>query len=124
MIGVLECMNTLNPVTIYDENILTCYKYKVFEGSQGILLDQTFGIMPYCTQVTLLVKNAMEIINRIKKESKNHLDRMTEEITDHVYVIRPYITRHGNGPIPTSKPVRDVDDLIISSMSFKRLLEL
>ena len=52
----------------------------------------------------------MEIINRIKQVSKNHLDRMTEEITDHVYVIRPYITRHGNGPIPTSKPVRDVDD--------------
>lgn len=97
-------------VTVYDENILTRYKYKVFEGSQGILLDQRFGIMPYCTPSNTTCQNAMEIINRIKEVSKNHLDRMTEEITDHVYVIRPYITRHGNGPIPTSKPVRAVDD--------------
>ena len=97
-------------VTVHDESILTRYKYKVFEGSQGILLDQRFGIMPYCTPSNTTCQNAVEIINRIRKESKNHLDRMTEEITDHVYVIRPYITRHGNGPIPSTKPVREVND--------------
>ena len=95
-------------VTVHDESILTRYKYKVFEGSQGILLDQRFGIMPYCTPSNTTCQNAVEIINRIRKESKNHLDRMTEEITDHVYVIRPYITRHG--PIPSTKPVREVND--------------
>lgn len=31
-------------------------------------------------------------------------------VGDHVYVIRPYITRHGNGPIPSTKPVREVND--------------
>ena len=97
-------------VTVHDESILTRYKYKVFEGSQGILLDQRFGIMPYCTPSNTTCQNAVEIINRIRKESKDHLDRMTEEITDHVYVIRPYITRHGNGPIPSTKPVREVND--------------
>ena len=107
---------------VCDENILTRYDYRVFEGSQGILLDQTFGIMPYCTPSNTACQNAMEIINRIKSVPKNHLDRMTEELTNHVYVIRPYITRHGNGPIPTSKPVRKVEDPNNKFNEFQRTL--
>ena len=60
--------------------------------------------------------------NRIKSVPKNHLDRMTEELTNHVYVIRPYITRHGNGPIPTSKPVRKVEDPNNKFNEFQRTL--
>lgn len=109
-------------VIVCDENILTRYDYRVFEGSQGILLDQTFGIMPYCTPSNTTCQNAMEIINRIKSVPKNHLGRMTEELTNHVYVIRPYITRHGNGPIPTSKPVRKVEDPNNKFNEFQRTL--
>lgn len=90
-------------VVICDESILNRYEYKVFEGSQGILLDQRFGIMPYCTPSNTTCQNAMEIISKV---GKNQL----EEITDHVYVIRPYITRHGNGPIPSTKPIKEVVD--------------
>ena len=39
-----------------------------------------------------------------------------------MYVIRPYITRHGNGPIPTSKPVRKVEDPNNKFNEFQRTL--
>lgn len=88
-------------VSVYDERYLLNYKYRVFEGSQGILLDQRFGIMPYCTPSNTTCQNAMEIINRIN---------IKNVLTNHVYVTRPYITRHGNGPIPSAKPVIEVND--------------
>lgn len=67
----------------------------VFEGSQGILLDQTFGIMPYCTPSNTTAKNIAELFNRYIVP---------------VFVMRPYITRHGNGLIPSTKEVISVDD--------------
>lgn len=88
-------------VRVCDEECLLGYKHRVFEGSQGILLDQRFGIMPYCTPSNTTCQNAMEIINRLN---------IKDELTNHVYVTRPYITRHGNGPIPSAKPVIEVND--------------
>lgn len=76
---------------VCDENILTRYDYRVFEGSQGILLDQRFGIMPYCTPSNTTSQNAYELLRKagIRKEIQT------------CYVTRPYITRHGNGPFPS-----------------------
>lgn len=88
-------------VRVCDEECLLGYKHRVFEGSQGILLDQRFGIMPYCTPSNTTCQNAMEVINRLN---------IKDELTNHVYVTRPYITRHGNGPIPSAKPVIEVND--------------
>ena len=68
----------------------------VLEGSQGILLDQTCGIMPYCTPSNTTCKNIPEIVG----------SRWIKP----VYVTRPYITRHGAGPIPSTKEVISVDD--------------
>lgn len=73
----------------------------VFEGSQGILLDQRFGIMPYCTPSNTTCQNAIELISRTK---------YNDVVINNVYVTRPYITRHGNGPIPTDKEVIPVSD--------------
>lgn len=58
----------------------------VFEGSQGIMLDQDFGFFPNVTRSHTTSKNALEIIKR------NNLS--APEIT---YVTRSYQTRHGNG---------------------------
>lgn len=85
--------------TVADISYLKLFSYKVFEGSQGILLDQRFGIMPYCTPSNTTCQNAMEIINKLPADC-----------TEHVYVTRPYITRHGNGPFPSVKPIIDVED--------------
>lgn len=68
----------------------------VFEGSQGILLDQTYGIMPFCTPSNTTCKNIAELCPC--------------QLTP-IYVTRPYITRHGNGPIPSVMEVMEVKDI-------------
>lgn len=68
----------------------------IFEGSQGVLLDQRFGIMPYCTPSNTTCQNAMEMLG--------------DKDVVHYYVCRPYITRHGNGPLCNAEPIIDVND--------------
>ncbi len=53
----------------------------IFEGAQGILLDQDFGFFPNVTRSNTTSKNALEIFP-------------AQEI---FYVTRSYQTRHGNG---------------------------
>lgn len=72
----------------------------VFEGSQGILLDQTYGIMPYCTPSNTTCRNIREL----------YTGNLSQRQVIPVLVTRPYITRHGAGPIPSSMEVIAVDD--------------
>ena len=66
----------------------------IFEGSQGILLDRDHGFFPHVTRAHTTSKNAKEMIER------NGWD--TPEV---YYVTRPYLTRHGNGPMGPIVPV-------------------
>lgn len=86
---------------IEDIDYLNYYDHLVFEGSQGILLDQKHGVMPYCTPSYTTSKNAIEIINSLNRK----------EVPTVNYVCRPYITRHGNGPLLTTTSVIDVEDV-------------
>lgn len=81
------------------------YFHKVFEGSQGILLDQTHGVMPWCTPSNTTSKNAIELLRRMGYLDGNYLMPI-----DIYYVCRPYITRHGPGPLLTSTSVLEVED--------------
>lgn len=65
------------------------YSNIVFEGAQGIMLDMDFGFFPHVTRSNCTSKNAMQIIK------DNNLP--TPEI---YYVMRSYLTRHGNGFMP------------------------
>lgn len=67
-------------------SIFRNYSNLIFEGSQGILLDQNHGIFPHVTYANTTSKNAIELCDKL-----NILDR---EI---FYVTRCYQTRHGNG---------------------------
>lgn len=87
--------NTVQVSTL--EAIWEDYDNLIFEGSQGILLDQRFGIMPHCTLSNTTSQNAHRILKQIGCN-----DTVTVN-----YVTRPYITRHGNGPFPSDKPVVD-----------------
>ena len=59
----------------------------VFEGSQGILLDQTHGLVyPHVTMSNTTSENALSIIER------NNLPK-----AEIFYITRCYQTRHGNG---------------------------
>lgn len=61
----------------------------VFEGSQGILLDQNHGFFPHVTRTNTTSQNAMELIKKY--------DLGTPDV---YYITRAYLTRHGNGPMP------------------------
>lgn len=63
----------------------------VFEGAQGLLLDEWYGFHPHTTWSTTTPKNA-----RILLEEAGELGNETV-----VGVIRSYYTRHGAGPFPT-----------------------
>jgi len=65
----------------------------VFEGAQGILLDENYGFHPYTTWSTTTQKNALSLL----KES-NHPSCSEPEVTG---IIRTFLTRHGAGPFPT-----------------------
>ena len=66
------------------------WSYYIFEGAQGILLDQKFGSKPFITKSNTTSRNAFEML------SKNKLLIETQVI----YVTRAYQTRHGIGPFP------------------------
>lgn len=73
--------------------ILTTRTKIVFEGAQGLLLDQDYGWFPHVTRSNTGLKNAVETaveagINRLEC----------------VYATRAYATRHGAGPLPHELP--------------------
>lgn len=62
----------------------------IYEGAQGILLDEFGGFQPHTTWSTVTARHALEMI-----------PEGTEIVT--VGVTRPYMTRHGEGPLPTEE---------------------
>ncbi len=63
----------------------------IFEGSQGLLLDQNFGFFPNVTRANTGHKNAIQILKN------NHVNINNDSYFNIFYVIRAYQTRHGNG---------------------------
>lgn len=63
----------------------------VFEGAQGVLLDEWFGFHPYTTWSTTTSANALQLLDEIGHT--NEIQRLG--------VIRAYTTRHGPGPFVT-----------------------
>lgn len=63
----------------------------VFEGSQGVLLDEWYGFFPYATRATTTAQKAHELLADCG---------FTGKIAT-VAVMRAYATRHGAGPFVT-----------------------
>lgn len=76
----------LENATFYDDTVIfNNYDTIIYEGSQGLLLDMDCGFMPNCTP------------------SKVGLNGLSEEVLQDAevfFVMRPYLTRHGNGYVP------------------------
>ena len=82
----------LSIVKIRDDSILTYFDNLVFEGAQGLALDKDYPGCSYdfLTASSTGVRNALyPIVN-----SGFNGD------VDIYYISRPYITRHGKGPMP------------------------
>jgi adenylosuccinate synthase len=63
---------------------------EVFEGSQGLALDPAIGQLPYLTPSHVGLGGVASFLR--------HTSTYTDEI-EMVYVTRPYLTRHGAGPL-------------------------
>jgi adenylosuccinate synthase len=63
----------------------------VFEGAQGMLLDEKFGFQPHTTWTDITFNNAITILKEMGYSSPIH----------RIGVVRSYYTRHGDGPFPS-----------------------
>jgi adenylosuccinate synthase len=66
----------------------------VFEGAQGVLLDEWFGFHPHTTWSTTTFANADAVL-----DEAGFTGRRTR-----LGVLRTYFTRHGPGPLVTEEP--------------------
>ena len=66
----------------------------VFEGAQGVLLDEWYGFHPHTTWSTTTPKNAHTLLSEASFKGA----------TTTIGVMRAYATRHGAGPFPTEDP--------------------
>lgn len=71
----------------------------VFEGAQGVLLDEWYGFHPYTTWATTTFTNAFELLGEAGLDDAKRLG-----------VVRTYMTRHGNGPFVTEDPTLDLPE--------------
>lgn len=91
-IEAIKELKKLNIVRVKTFNELVEHPYfetYIFEGAQGILLDQDFGFFPNVTRSNTTSKNALTLI----KEANLPLPEI-------YYATRCYHTRHGNGWLP------------------------
>jgi adenylosuccinate synthase len=75
--------------------LLADYAQVVFEGAQGLLLDQARGAFPYVTRSHTGMRNALEVAQEAGIE-----------VLDVTYATRAYLTRHGAGPLAGELPAR------------------
>jgi adenylosuccinate synthase len=69
------------------------FGHVVFEGAQGLLLDERHRFFPHVTRSRTGLHNVAQIADEIGLRE-----------LDVVYVTRTYMTRHGAGPFPTERP--------------------
>jgi adenylosuccinate synthase len=77
--------------TSYLKRALGSGRHVVFEGNQGVLLDEIYGFDPYHTWTDTTATAGLELLN----EAGYAGDRTIFGI------LRAYHTRHGSGPFPT-----------------------
>ncbi|MGA0572079.1 adenylosuccinate synthetase [Variovorax sp. VNK109] len=70
----------------------------VFEGAQGVLLDERHGFHPHTTWSSISTDAVESVL----------LDLGLHAEVTHLGVMRSYLTRHGAGPLPTQDAALDV----------------
>lgn len=86
-----------------DTDVLQEHENVVFEGAQGLALDEHRGAFPHVTRSSTGVRNVVELMNELPPAELS--------VT---YVTRAYLTRHGAGPLDgelAGKPFPGVYDL-------------
>ncbi|AKA67929.1 adenylosuccinate synthetase [Clostridium scatologenes] len=102
---LLDIKNMLHTITVTNLKILNSYDDVLFEGAQGLLLDQNHEFFPHVTRSNTGMKNVSELIKEVGYSMEN---------VEIVYATRAYMTRHGAGPFPNeleAKPYEKIEDL-------------
>ena len=89
---VVEVKENVKLLTLVDADRkwLEEFKNLIFETGQGLLLDQDYeAYAPHLTSSKTGVHNPA-----------NFLEKRGLFLDEAIYVTRPYVTRHGNGPLP------------------------
>jgi adenylosuccinate synthase len=73
----------------------------IFEGAQGLLLDQSIGVMPHVTRSNTGLANMASIAAEAGLEG-----------IDATYVTRAYATRHGAGPLPDGGEAMEAFEIV------------
>ena len=82
----------LNHIIVADEGILERFDSIVFEGGQGLMLDQNnMDYFPHLTPSNTGIKNVISMLKDLSEKNMN---------IEACYVTRPYLTRHGAGKLP------------------------
>lgn len=87
-------------VPLSNNKILKTYRHVIFEGAQGLLLDEHHHFFPYVTRSKTGVTNAVQILKEIDVSA-----------ADVYYVTRSYLTRHGAGPLPYERQIDEFEDI-------------
>lgn len=89
-------------VGICDDMVIDYHDNIIFEGAQGLLLDQRSKYFPYVTPTSTGLENIVETLK--------NFDPVPTEVN---YMTRCYMTRHGAGPFETEceKPYEGIIDL-------------
>lgn len=87
---IAECKQIMSHVTV--SNSLPAFNTAVFEGAQGILLDEYKGFHPHTTWSTCTSRHALD-----------ELEGCPSCELEVLGVIRTYHTRHGAGPFPSGQ---------------------
>ena len=92
----------LDNIQIISNDIVDDYNYVIFEGAQGLLLDQNnLSYMPNLTPSNTGIKNPLDIIGTRKVD------------VEACYVSRTYMTRHGAGRFDTECNKSDINKEIV-----------
>lgn len=99
----LECIEGIKEQiykSVFIETNVPDYENIIFEGSQGILLDQHHGFFPNVTPSNTTPENIIE---------------MGYDLDSIFMVTRSYLTRHGNGPMRSTPHTLDMVDGVVES---------
>lgn len=86
--AISACVNHYLDLSSFNIREIELKGTVIFEGAQGVLLDEYHGFHPYTTWSTVTPHHAFEMCA--------HFDKI-----ETVGVMRAYTTRHGAGPLPT-----------------------
>lgn len=97
-----DCCLFYSKIRLAEPDFLTKQDNIIFEGAQGLMLDQNRGRFPYVTRSNTGLKNVAVLA---QEAGINEVDIY--------YVTRAYATRHGAGPLPhelSSAPYEGIHD--------------